>query len=106
MKKAILIVSLALGGCQSSTRPAAIPAVVAQPQSQDYVWLRRDGQRASSSPVLLAQFNSDKRACIGDATEVTSESESCMNTKGYIYVRSSEAPTIAAQLAAARSGRR
>ena len=105
MKRFLLIFVVAVGGCQSSTvqRPVAPVPVVS---SGERVWLRLDGQRASSSPTLLAKFNADKAACIGDATIVSDTAEACMRQKRYTYVAASEAPQIAASLAARRSAQR
>jgi hypothetical protein len=97
--------ALVLAGCQSTT-PAPPPAAApAAPAGGEYVWLRTDGQRASGSATLMARFNADKRACIGDSQEVSDEDEACMRERGYIFVPASDAPRIAADLAA-RGGRR
>ena len=106
MKRLSLIFVIALAGCQSTAvqRPAA-PVAATAPLGER-VWLRMDGQRASSSPTLLAKFNADKSTCIGDAQFVSDAAEACMKTKGYTYVAASEAPQIAASLAARRAGQR
>jgi hypothetical protein len=102
MKQSLLILALMLGGCQSTVATAPMRTVVVDKAPEERIWLRTDGQRASSSRRLLASFEADKAACIRDEDEVTAESEDCMRHKGYIYVEQSRAPAMAAQLAARR----
>ncbi len=103
MKRGLLLLAVALGGCQSTvSTPVRTTVVETAAPSSEKVWLRTDGQRASSSPALLAKFEADKAACVGDADEVTDESEDCMRSKGYIFVDQRRAPQMAAQLAARR----
>ena len=96
MKKLFPIIGLVVAGCQS-TAPQRPPAPVA---STERVWLRLDGQPASSSPVLLDRFNRDKAACVKDADFVSEAAEKCRKDRGYVFVPASEAPRLAAQLAA------
>ena len=99
MKKLLFIFPLLLAGCQSTTRQAEPPRPTTS-ASTERVWLRLDGQRASGSPVLLAKFQKDKAACVKDVDFVSEAAEGCMKDRGYIFVPSSEAPRVAAQLAA------
>jgi hypothetical protein len=101
---------LLLAACQSTSRPARPVATIAPPAqtataSGERVWLRTDGQRASSSPRLLSAFNQDKADCIGEAETVSPAAEQCMRRHGYIFVPQSQAPQIAADLAAKRAAR-
>ena len=99
MRKLILFAAIALGACSPTRAPD--PAATAA-ASEPKVWIRSDGRRASESPALVRQFTADKSACVGNATTVSDAAEDCMRGKGYIYVPQSQAPQIAAQLAAGR----
>jgi hypothetical protein len=103
MKKFGPLTLLLLGACQSTTRPERVSVAAAPPARSapaERVWLRTDGQRASSSPVLLEAFNTDKAACVGEADSVSSAAEDCMRRRGYIFVARDEAPRMAAELQA------
>ena len=87
----LILVAVGLSGC-SLSQPS-------QPQStENSVWMRTDGQRASADPVLAAQFDSDKAACTvaGGGIE-----RACMTQRGYILVPQSQAEATAARLRAA-----
>jgi hypothetical protein len=109
MKKFWPLILIGLGACQSTAsappRVASAAPPAATASSGERVWLRTDGQRASSSPVLLGAFNSDKAACVGDADYVSTAAEDCMQKRGYVFVPQDQAPKIAADLAARRAAR-
>jgi len=87
----LILVAAGLSGC-SLSQPSR------QQPTENSVWMRTDGQRASADPALAAQFASDKAACTVPGGGIE---RACMTQRGYILVPQSQAEATAARLRAA-----
>jgi hypothetical protein len=68
------------------------------------IWVRADGKRGAADPVLVRQFEADRKACTeGGADQV---SETCMTPRGYVLVREDQAEAKRIELAEAEKRRR
>jgi hypothetical protein len=68
------------------------------------IWVRADGKRGATDPVLVRQFEMDRRACTeGGADHVR---ETCMTQRGYVLVREDQAEAKRVELAEAEKIRR
>ncbi len=95
-----VIVSLSAGlvallaACESAPRQemAAAPATEREPepQQQQMVWVRTDGQRGSGNPELESEYARDVNACPG-AAAMSPDASDCMRERGYILVPIEEA---------------
>jgi hypothetical protein len=78
--------------------------VCACAQESKMIWVRADGKRGATDPVLVRQFETDRRACAeGGADHV---SETCMTQRGYVFVREDQAEAKRVELAEAEKIRR
>ena len=83
---------------------AVMMLVCACAQESKMIWLRADGKRGATDPVLVRQFEADRKACTqGGADRVN---ETCMTQRGYVLVREDEAEAKRVELAEAEKVRR
>ena len=86
------------------TLVAVMTLVCACAQESKMIWLRADGKRGATDPVLVRQFEADRKACTqGGADRVN---ETCMSQRGYVLVREDEAEAKRVELAEAEKVRR
>jgi hypothetical protein len=63
--------------------------VCACAQESEMNWIRADGKRGATDPVLVRQFEADRKACAqGGADRIN---ETCMTQRCYVLVREDEA---------------
>ena len=80
---------------------AVMTFVCACAQESKTIWLRADGKRGATDPVLVRQFEMDRSACTaGGADHI---SETCMTQRGYVLVREDQAEAKRVELS--RSGK-
>jgi hypothetical protein len=73
-------------------------------QESKMIWLRADGKRGATDPVLVRQFEADRKACTQRGADRINET--CMTQRGYVLVREDEAEAKRVELAEAEKVRR